>query len=461
MKENKITAEGIIGEALAYNDVLSGSDFPLHIFPAKFQEIARTTSHCLGYPLDYVASSMLFAASVAIGNTYSIKVTQGWTERAILYIALVGKAGVNKSHPMSFAMQPLLNHDAAEHHKFKMQYAEYQQLISLTPKERKDQGLTEMPQAPNLHKFIVSDITQEGLAYIHEQNKRGICVYVDELKTWVNNFNRYSKGSEEQFWLSNFNGKSIIVDRRNSEHSISVRKSFISVIGSIQFQQLCDLAKGDKSDNGFIDRILFVVPRTMQKQYWSTDELPTSIDTSWNDTIKRLIEIDCALDENSDPIPVELNYDPEAKTKLYQWQRGNVDLCNSEFNERLIGIYSKLEIYISRFSLVLQLLHWVFGEEPKESVRLGSLEGAIELTEYFRQTAQRVQAIISNYFIEQLNETQKAVFQALPETFCTADGLAIALQHSTPERTFKEFLRNGTGTLFRKEKHGVYTKIND
>lgn len=105
---------------------------------------------------------MLFAASVAIGNTYSIKVTQGWTERATLYMALVGKAGVNKSHPMSFAMQPLLNHDAAEHHKFKMQYAEYQQLASLTPKERKDQGVNEMPQAPSLHKFVVSDITQEG-----------------------------------------------------------------------------------------------------------------------------------------------------------------------------------------------------------------------------------------------------------------------------------------------------------
>ena len=110
---------------------------------------------------------------------------------------------------------------------------------------------------------------------------------------------------------------------------------------------------------------------------------------------------------------------------------------------------------------MLQLIHWVFGEQTKECVGLGSLEGAIELTEYFRQTAQRVQAIISNYIIEQLNETQKAVLNALPETFSTAEGLAIALQHSTPERTFKEFLRNGTGTLFRKEKHGVYTKIHD
>lgn len=205
---------------------------------------------------------MLFAASVAIGNTYSIKVTQGWTERATLYMALVGKAGVNKSHPMSFAMQPLLNHDAAEHHKFKMQYAEYQQLASLTPKERKDQGVNEMPQAPSLHKFVVSDITQEGLAYMHEQNKRGICLYVDELKTWVNNFNRYSKGSEEQFWLSNFSRQTDYRWTVATTNTLSRYANLLSVSSaSIQFHQLCDLAKGDKSDNGFIDRILFVVPR--------------------------------------------------------------------------------------------------------------------------------------------------------------------------------------------------------
>lgn len=276
MNEKKITAEGIISDALSCGDMLAGSQFPLHIFPAKFQDIARTTRNCLGYPLDFIAGSMLFVMSVTVGNTYSVKVKEGWTECAILYLAIVGKAGTNKSHPMSFAMRPLFDHDVKEHRKFKTLFAEYQELLSLSKTERENRGVNEMPTAPSLKKFVVSDITQEGLAYIHEQNKRGICLYVDELKTWINNFNRYSKGSEEQFWLSNFSGKPIIVDRRSNEHSISVRKSFISVIGSIQFQQLCDLAKGDKSDNGFIDRILFVLPGDLQKRYWSDDGYRTT-----------------------------------------------------------------------------------------------------------------------------------------------------------------------------------------
>mgnify|MGYP000010446173 CR=1 FL=1 len=48
---------------------------------------------------------------------------------------------------------------------------------------------------------------------IHQDNKRGICLYVDELMSWLKNFNRYNSGSEEQFWLSVFSGKPIILDR--------------------------------------------------------------------------------------------------------------------------------------------------------------------------------------------------------------------------------------------------------
>ena len=460
MEENRITAERIIGEALACNDVLSGSDFPLHVFPANFQEIARTTSHCLGYPLDFIAASMLFASSVTMGNTHTVKVKEGWTESAILYMAIVGKAGTNKSHPMSFAMRPLFDHDTEQNRKFKLLYADYQQLIALSKTERQNLGVTDTPQAPQLKKFVVSDITQEGLAYIHEQNKRGICLYVDELRTWVNNFNRYAKGSEEQFWLSAFSGKPIIVDRRSCENSISVRKSFISVIGSIQLRQLCDLAKGDKSDNGFLDRILFVLPQDLQKKYWSTEEIPPHLHTVWSNLIGKFIEIDCAMDENGDPVPIQISYSPEAKARLYQWQRHNTDMCNGELDERLVGIYSKLEIYISRFSLVLQLVRWACGEASKECIDRQSIEGAIELTEYFRRTSQKVQAIITNYPLEHLSTAQKNIFKALPEIFTTAEGVAIAARNDIPERTFKEFLGRQNGVLFRREKHGVYNKIN-
>ena len=120
-------------------------------------------------------------------------------------------------------------------------------------------GLDEFPQAPVRSRFLVSDITPEGLSLIHAQNPRGLCLWSDELSAWFKNFNRYNNGSEEQFWLSVFNAKPTISDRKSTQSSIFIRRPYISVIGTIQKKILGELVKGERSSNGFIDRILFVM----------------------------------------------------------------------------------------------------------------------------------------------------------------------------------------------------------
>ncbi|MFR9545565.1 MAG: DUF3987 domain-containing protein [Rikenellaceae bacterium] len=459
MNEKSITSQEVINAVRALGAKMDGSEFPLSAFPQKFQDIAHSASHCMGYPLDFVAGAMLFASSVAFGNTHVVKVKEGWIESAILYMAIVGKAGTNKSHPMSFAMAPLFSHDAEKLRIFKQHYAEFQQLNTLSKKEREELGHSELPTPPHLTKFIVSDITQEGVAHVHEHNKRGICLYVDELKSWINNFNRYAKGSEEQFWLSVFSGKPIIVDRRSSENSISVMKSFVSVLGSIQMSRLADLAKGERSDNGFIDRVLFVVPKFLEKRYWNTEELPKHVETRWCAMVDELINLELTLDVNGDPIPTVLPYEAAAKAKLYEWQRKNTDLCNKELDERMEGIYSKLEIYISRFALTLQMIRWACGEGDRTQIDIVSTEGAIAITEYFRETARRVQNIIANHALHSMSTAQKDIYAALPELFTTAQGIEVAVQHGVSERTFKDFVSRQCGVLFRKDKHGVYSKV--
>lgn len=84
----------------------------------------------------------------------------------------------------------------------------------MSKKERMEAGLDEFPQAPVRRRFLVSDITPEGLSLIHAQNPRGLCLWSDELSAWFKNFNRYNNGSEEQFWLSVFNAKPTISDRK-------------------------------------------------------------------------------------------------------------------------------------------------------------------------------------------------------------------------------------------------------
>ncbi|MDR1091369.1 MAG: DUF3987 domain-containing protein, partial [Prevotella sp.] len=334
--ENKITAEGIIHEALHYKGRMYGSNYPVQIFPHQIQDIIYATGDCLNYPIDYIAASLCFVLSMGIGNTHVVKLKEGWTERAILYTALIGRPGVNKSHPLSFTFHPLFEHDTKNAVKFKKEFKEYDQLLSLSKKEREEQGVSEIPPEPILKKFVVSDITPECLAFIHENNKRGICLYTDELASWFKNFNRYTKGSEEQFWLSLYNGKPIILDRRGSKNSVSVKHSFIGVIGTIQHGILKELSKGERNQNGFLDRILFVLPNNLEKQYWNDRQLsPRHVIPTWNNLMQKLIDLEFVTDENGDIIPIELYFEEDAKKRLYDWQRENTDQCNQEINETL------------------------------------------------------------------------------------------------------------------------------
>ncbi|NDV80919.1 DUF3987 domain-containing protein [Bacteroides sp. 51] len=458
--ENKITAEGIIHEALHYKGKMYGSDYPVQVFPHQIQDIIYATGECLNYPIDYIAASLCFVLSVGIGNTHVAKLKEGWSERAILYIALIGRPGVNKSHPLSFAFHPLFEHDAKNAVTFKKEIKEYEQLLYLSRKEREEQGISELPNEPVLKKFVVSDITPESLAFIHENNKRGICLYTDELASWFKNFNRYTKGSEEQFWLSLYNGKPIILDRRGSKNSVSVKNSFIGVIGTIQHGVLREMAKGERNQNGFLDRILFVLPNNLEKQYWSDQQLSRHVIPTWNNLMQKLINQEYLTDDNGDIIPVELYFQEDARKRLYDWQRGNTDQCNREINETLMGIYSKLEIYAIRFCLILQVARWLCGEASKDSIDLVSVEGAIELVSYYQKTARKVQQIIaSSATLEQLPSDKQRLYNALPSDFSTAEGIQVASQFSISADSFKRMLSDFKDGLLDNYKHGRYRKL--
>ena len=278
METSKLTAEGIIGEAVRIGARMSGGEFPIEIFPIKIQRIISSLHDCQGYPVDYVAAAILAAIAVGIGNSHLVQVKRNWLESPILYMALIGRPGANKSHPLSFAFQPFIEHDYCQNQEYQKLYAEYERTMSMSKKERMEAGLDEFPQAPVRRRFLVSDITPEGLSLIHAQNPRGLCLWSDELSAWFKNFNRYNNGSEEQFWLSVFNAKPTISDRKSAQSSIFIRRPYISVIGTIQKKILGELVKGERSSNGFIDRILFVMPESVLKSRWNDRETPEELE---------------------------------------------------------------------------------------------------------------------------------------------------------------------------------------
>jgi len=269
MEKNILTPQGILDNVTDFGLRLCGTNFPVSVFPQSIQHIITELHECQSFPIDYVAASMLTAIAVGIGNTHLVQVKSGWLESAIFYMALVGRPGANKSHPLSFAMKPFLTYDYQQNLLFEQEYKEYEKLVQMTRKERSEAGLDEYPQEPIRKRFLVSDITPEGLSLIHAQNQRGLCLWADELSAWFKNFNRYNNGSEEQFWLSVFSAKTTISDRKSARSSVFIKRPYISVIGTIQKKVLGELAKGERSCNGFIDRILFVLPSDQQKIRWN------------------------------------------------------------------------------------------------------------------------------------------------------------------------------------------------
>ena len=457
METSKLTAEGIIGEAVRIGAKMSGGEFPIEVFPIRIQRIIGSLHDCQGYPVDYVAAAILAAIAVGIGNSHLVQVKRNWLESPILYMALIGRPGANKSHPLSFAFQPFIEHDYCQNQEYQKLYAEYERTMSMSKKERMEAGLDEFPQAPVRKRFLVSDITPEGLSLIHAQNPRGLCLWSDELSAWFKNFNRYNNGSEEQFWLSVFSAKTTMSDRKNAKSSIFIKRPYISVIGTIQKKILRELAKGERSSNGFIDRILFVMPNLQQKARWNGKELPEDIEQEWNAIIDRLIQSECHLDEHGEIAPQILFFSEDAKRRLYEWQHHFSELCDRETNDTIVSIYCKLEIYIIRFCLIIQLARWTCGECDKTYIDLLTVERAIKLTEYFKESALSVQNILNE---NALNSQRQTIVNLLPPSFTTAQAIQVAEQNGMKERTFQRFLNDNIGTLFRKEKHGEYSKIN-
>jgi hypothetical protein len=431
------------------------NSFPVDVFPLPVQQIITATNENLNFPIDFIGASLLYAVSVAIGNTHSVEVKKGFQQSAVLYLAIVARAGTAKSHPLSFALQPMVEQDKRTYRQYEQQRQEYEKAVSLPKKERGQQAIDE-PIKPVWQKFLLSDFTPEALAEVHKFNKRGIGVYVDELAGWFKNFNRYNKGSEMEFWLSQWSGKPINIDRKTGE-PVFIPLPFISVAGTIQKGILNELAKDSRTQNGFVDRILFVIPDNIQKECWSETDLPSVVSENWERIISNLLSLSVANDDTFNPSPEVLKFTPEAKRVLFEWQKVNTDQCNEAENEALSGIFSKMDMYVLRLALILELLRYACNESDKRAVSIEAVQGAVKLVEYFKNSAVKVNSILSNASpLDKHPADKQALYKALPDTFTTNEGVQVAERMGMAERTFKRFLSNRE--LFNNHTWGEYEK---
>jgi hypothetical protein len=437
-----------LGEDL--KKVENDGKFPSEVFPLSIQEIIQSTSECLGFPIDFIGSSILYAASVAIGNLFRVEVKKGWTERATLYMVLVARPGTNKSHPLNWAIKPIEELDKRTFREYELKKKEFEDNLK-RPKELRNEDL----ESPYWIKHLLSDFTPEGLAQIHNFNRRGLGVHSDELSGWIKRFNQYHPGSEMEFWLSTWSGTPIKIDRKSSD-PLYISLPFISVGGTIHRKCLNEMTKNSGINNGFIDRFLFVMPDGLEKPYWSETEVPEHITKKWNKILHEILSLQVVYDDTLNPSPDTYKFSPEAKNILFDWQRKNTDQCNECESDELAGMFSKMDVYIVRIALVLEVLQYACDWNNNNVIGVRATEGAVKLIEYFKGMAIKVNNIISSSPFDRLPTDKQKLYDVLPPKFSRGQGWEIAEGSGMIERTFTRFLSDQD--LFTKLKHGEYEK---
>lgn len=364
---------------LRLNEAPKAAPFPMGVFPPPLARFGLECAESMRAPVDFVGLSMLTVAGTAIGQSINIQPKEDWLEAPLLYSIIVAKPGRAKSPAIRAVEQPLAEIDK----RLRMESKE--------ARERREDGAPEPPQ----HRAIVRDITRESLAIVLSDNPRGVLCSPDEATAWIGSFDQYKgKGTDRQFWLSNYSGASLSVDRKGGRESTYVSHPFCAVIGGIQ-PDLLDTMRNDRGrDDGFLDRIVFAYPDKFPPTEWTEAEISREAKGDWANAIDRLHSTPMRIvDSHLRPRVAALT--PEAKGRFIEWFNEQGRLMDDP--ESRAGAMSKAHARCARLALILSRLRLacdptqaLYGDEDALPVSLEDVEGAIRLTAYFASHLERV-----------------------------------------------------------------------
>ena len=359
------------------------TDFPIDIYPPFIQRYISEVSSTLNANIDFLGSGFLWALSLCIGNTVKIEIKKGWVEAATVWIALVGRAGVGKTHTIKSITFPLERINGREIKKFADQMARYEEYMELPPKEKK---MAEEVKKPRKTKFIAEDITIEALSELHEANPNAVGILKDELVGWIKDMNKYRDGSDLQKYLSCWSNGVLSSDRKTSGSNY-VEKAFLPIIGGVQPSILTGVYTAENKDNGFIDRILICYPEIKVERF-NDKEMSERLINEYDEFLSYLydnIKTDLLkYDDFGNIKPYTLRLSSEAYPEWVRIFNKYTDMQNSdEENEYIKSVLPKMKSYVARFALLLDILYVYTEQTSISDISKKAMLNAEKLGDYF------------------------------------------------------------------------------
>ena len=376
-------------------EVKSTPLIPINDFPEYIQNFIYEYIKVYKIPRDYITASVIFSTAFAIGNKLELK--GKYDNIPLLWLALVGNVSSGKTDPLKTCLSYFTEKDSNSFKDYKMQLDASDLYESLSKKEKENE---EPVPKPFYFQYLLNDYTPEALYNAHTINERGICIYRDELKGWLDDFGRYSKSGEQSTMLSTYYRQPMQINRASKE-PINIEKPSIYVSGGIQPEILKDLAKDSRAENGFLSRIMFVYPDLDKKQHYSNRKLNPETLNDYHRYLNSLTSIKEIIN---------LSLSDEAETIYCKWFNRNVDITNDEPKGYLKGVYGKLDVISLRLAIVVQGMDFVCNKYSSNEITAKSMQTAVNLTEYFRATALKVYDKIFNDNVSEMNKKDVAKF---------------------------------------------------
>jgi len=347
-------------------------EFPLDVFPPTIQQFINQLNISLNYSVDYLSAAIMSTYATLNGNKHKLRVKNGWDAPSIFWFAIVGEPGTMKTHPIKTIFKPLTNIDVRSKAAYDLEMVEYNRL---------DEKTRQKETKPKFKQVLISDSTLEALHMVHGINKRGICFYKDELVGFLNDMNRYRKGSDEQFWLESFNNSTYIVNRVTKE-PLLIEDTNINIIGTIQPDILNGIISAHGA-NGLTDRFLYTSNETNIYPISLNDINPMWL-TKWNEMVMEVTNHFQYIDSKD---TVYLGLTKEALDIFLMIDK---QICEAQMSDsvtfQMKNYLNKMKTYAPRFALLMNLIDFhAYGEIG--NITEGQMIRASRIIEYFIQSA--------------------------------------------------------------------------
>jgi hypothetical protein len=357
----------------------------------------------------YLGGAVLAVLAGAVGNTRRIRLKSSWYEPAIVWTVIVGNSGSRKSPPIDAAAKPLRDRQARalrDHAKLMEGFERDQAEFAAASRRYKGQGQPpERPAEPVADRYLVSDLTIEALAYLLNNQPRGLLVVRDELDGWLGGFDQYKsgKGSDLANWLELHGGRSLTVDRRTgSQRTLYVPRAAVSLTGGIQPGILTSKITTAHVASGLFARLLFTFAPSRPRK-WTEAEVDEQVVRNYAQVVENLLSLKFVSDNlTGDSVPGLVSLSSDAKRRFAEFVNEHGQET-ADLDDSLTASFAKLEGYAARFGLILHLTRWACGESVDPDVcDLQSIENGIKLSRWYANEARRIHALLS----ETVNETE-------------------------------------------------------